>query len=802
MSEIIIGNRKRELWRLGLVLAVLMLAALVVAAPRPAHSADPVLPISKVQPGMVGYAKTVTTGTVVTTFTVEVVSVLMNENYPGGDLILFRASGPVIDRTRGIVSGMSGSPIYLVDPDDLQEKVAGAISYGAEFADATLALATPIEEMQGILALGKVNPALPNQEPARFVPRDGKAVNLGGGRVLSAAVPKESAAGSLPAGTALLKRISPVVTISGISPASRGYGRIQEAIQKRGFPVTPSPGSSAVYPDASGATMEPGASLGVALVTGDTTIAGIGTVTYVDNNKVLGFGHPLLWMAKTDYPMTTGYVHSVWPGDFGGAGFKLASAGETTGTILQDRAKGVAGELGRVPLETTVTASVENVTEATSATRRYGLSKGVQSAAPEFGAVLAQGVILGANDGIFENPKGTADVTLTVTGSTATGKSFSLELGDKIFDPGWVGYAATDKMFWALLSLLDNGLADVDIDEISYSASFEATRKTARIVNASLGGRSIRASSTATVTVDFIPYNSETTETVETTIAIPAGFPSTGELRVSGGMDGDGGFEPDYPMMTSGFSSSATIDGIIDGLESEPRGNEIVISLQGYGPVAPIQKRVATGWVQSGWLSKEVPLLTMSASSAVNYGSAAAFSGYLYGDFSGTPPTVELWARPYGSTEATMVKQVRTQIPWWMEGEGAYYSTSWVPTSTGVFWTRFAGDEDHTDVVSSSRTVSVRGKLTLRANRSSLRLGSRIYFTGTLRPAHVSSRVYVQYLRSGRWYNLTSGLTNSSSNLSASWVPRARGRYYFRTYWAGDGSHAAGASNVISVAIY
>ena len=42
----------------------------------------------------------------------------------GGDLILVKVSGDLIDKTEGIAQGMSGSPVYI------NGKLLGAIAYG------------------------------------------------------------------------------------------------------------------------------------------------------------------------------------------------------------------------------------------------------------------------------------------------------------------------------------------------------------------------------------------------------------------------------------------------------------------------------------------------------------------------------------------------------------------------------------------------------------------------------------------------------------------------------------------------
>src|SRR5207244_3500392 len=88
--------------------------------------------------------KSVILGTAISEFQVTILGVLRNAG-PAGDLVLFRASGPAIQASGGLASGMSGSPIYLGG------KLAGAFSYSFQFADPMVGLFTPIEDMLQVM---------------------------------------------------------------------------------------------------------------------------------------------------------------------------------------------------------------------------------------------------------------------------------------------------------------------------------------------------------------------------------------------------------------------------------------------------------------------------------------------------------------------------------------------------------------------------------------------------------------------------------------------------------------------------
>src|SRR2546425_10397414 len=109
------------------------------------------MPLAEIKPGMRGIGRTVIQGQKIEEFEFEVIGVLSGGGgiIPVRHLILFRAFGPLTDRTGGTAAGMSGSPLYI------NGKLIGALSAGYLFQPGKreLALATPIEEMLAVLDL-------------------------------------------------------------------------------------------------------------------------------------------------------------------------------------------------------------------------------------------------------------------------------------------------------------------------------------------------------------------------------------------------------------------------------------------------------------------------------------------------------------------------------------------------------------------------------------------------------------------------------------------------------------------------
>ena len=125
-------------WLACLVFLCLWSASATAAAPPPTMAPD------QLRAGMKGYGLTVVKGTKIDRFDVEIIGVLPNA-LPKQDMILIRCSGLEFNRY-GIVAGMSGSPIFVVD-DKGQDRLVGALSYGFQFNKDPVAGVTPIGNM-------------------------------------------------------------------------------------------------------------------------------------------------------------------------------------------------------------------------------------------------------------------------------------------------------------------------------------------------------------------------------------------------------------------------------------------------------------------------------------------------------------------------------------------------------------------------------------------------------------------------------------------------------------------------------
>ena len=104
-------------------------------------AATKILPLDQIRSGMVGTGYTVFKGNQLDEFKVHILGILQNVIGPKRNLILARLEGEPLSET-GIISGMSGSPVYIED------QLIGAVSYSlGTFSKEPIAGITPIGEM-------------------------------------------------------------------------------------------------------------------------------------------------------------------------------------------------------------------------------------------------------------------------------------------------------------------------------------------------------------------------------------------------------------------------------------------------------------------------------------------------------------------------------------------------------------------------------------------------------------------------------------------------------------------------------
>lgn len=291
-----------------------------------------ILPVDQIKAGMKGKGRSVFLGDTIEEFDVEVLGVMRNIQ-PKKDLIVVRISGPSIEDA-GVIQGMSGSPVYI------EGKLIGALSYSlGAFVKEPLALVTPINEMK----------AIPDKEPTKstFTPQIPIKKHLPLSELFAIYESYFYKDPTIISGDRTFAPISIPLVFSGFSP--RVFDRAKDFFSRLGFaPMSVSmSGRTQEEIEIPDLTLRGGDSVGAQLVTGDLNVSGVGTVTYVEGNKVLAWGHPWFNLGTVEYMMTKTDVMTIVPKL--DVSHKLTGIEIPVGKFSQDRMPGLYGELGQVP---------------------------------------------------------------------------------------------------------------------------------------------------------------------------------------------------------------------------------------------------------------------------------------------------------------------------------------------------------------------------------------------------------------------------------------------------------------------
>jgi hypothetical protein len=358
--------------RIAAALAALLVVQFGAQLALTVPAATPLMPIEEIRPGMIGVGRTVLQGTELKDFKVVILGVLRNVQGPRRDLILARLDDPSVIES-GVAQGMSGSPVFI------NGRLIGALSYSiGAFPKVPIAGITPIAEMKDATA----QPRRAGTRQARLeLPITPEGLTA----ALAASVARVAPFASRPADVQvigssdltaaqmgpMLRPIATPLLLGGFEPAA--VDLVSRAFHDAGFtPIAVGRGSRAQTPAMSGALRE-GDAVGVALASGDMDMGATGTITHIDGDRVYAFGHPLYNLGPAEFPLTRAYVHTILPSLM--TSFKIASMGETIGTMHQDRATAIAGTLGKgpalVPMKVTLQRSADGGAQEAPRTFTY-----------------------------------------------------------------------------------------------------------------------------------------------------------------------------------------------------------------------------------------------------------------------------------------------------------------------------------------------------------------------------------------------------------------------------------------------
>ncbi len=481
-------------------------------------------PLEQVTPGLKGYAITAGAGNKLEKFPVEVIG-LQYDYGLGFPLVLVKASGEFIEATGGVAAGMSGSPVYLPSSDG--DALLGAISRVFPESDHTLALVTPIEEMRGVRTLSYT----PFGED--FFATLGESV---------------------PVSTPLL--------MSGVS--ERASTQLEPLFRNSGFAPFPVATSGGMRPDESSYKLEPGSAISVQLARGDVTIAGVGTVTEVDGNNILAFGHQLLGQGDVSFAFAPAFVSYIVPSSV--VPFKLADNGQTLlGTIKQDRPAAIAGTLGSTPSFLPVTLTL--VSDELTLVKRFEVVNDERYYAPVLAAATLQ---------LFDE---TRQYTSAGTSELAWEIRFkdgqTLNVLEQVSDPSDISIATAGLAASPLDILATNIYQTSEIASVAINLNYSDAQNIAEIVEVKAQSETLKPGEPLIAYVRLQPYRGE--PIVKTfSLTLPEESKGTFDVTFRGGLEGpsgdEGPDEKDDPILSFGE--------LLAALEANVQSKDMVIETE------------------------------------------------------------------------------------------------------------------------------------------------------------------------------------------------------------------------------
>ena len=453
---------------------------MIFIAPLKASAMPEILPFEQLKSGMVGKAYTVVDGSgKIENFDVKIIG-LTDEGKGSKRMIMAQTSGEVIKRTGGILQGMSGSPVYI------NGKLIGALASTLKEMDPYTVFITPIENMLELWTLPD-----PKAQVNYF--KTAKVEEENNSDETNELDNKDSSTGEVVEDTPQAEEVN-ALYINGFNAS--GIKFLQRELGLKNLQGSSTTIERGVKLDA---TLEPGSALGVAIIYGDFSLGATGTVTAVDDKRLLAFGHSFTHLGNVNYFMTDASVIGSVSGT-NGNGIKLAGIGNIIGRVNQDRDSGVAGILGTFPAVVPITVKIHDNAldkeETYNATIAYN-----ENLIPKLGAAVAYTALNKMADTTAES---TVEVDFNIkTNVVADGE---LKRKNMFYNASDVGQVAILELMQALNLVCSNTKEESNIFGVDVNISFDTERRTASIVSVTPDKKRVKPGETINLIVELQPY--------------------------------------------------------------------------------------------------------------------------------------------------------------------------------------------------------------------------------------------------------------------------------------------------------
>lgn len=495
---------------------------------------------------------------------VEVLGVLHNVNGPKGDMILVRLHGAKVEYT-GVVAGMSGSPVYI------DGKLAGALAFRiGEFSKEPIAGVTPIADMLEINALDK--------SPADEISAVKTGVANAAGKTSGPGEPTALPGSSASATQGFASVMKPIETPLVFNGFSEDAVR-QFAPQFASAGIIPVMGAGSVGNEKQPEPLERGSAVSAILVRGDMDIAATCTVTYIDPQRLLACGHPLLQFGAVDLPMNKAQVLATLPSPMNA--FKIVNTTEEAGTFVQDRHTGIMGVFNKQPDMIPVTLNIHGG-GAGDKTFHYEVLNN-----PKLSPVAIMATVFNALHGVNEYGE---EITYRLNGSIDV-KGFPQVALKNMFVPTESGQpaamAAATSLGERFGKIYDNPYNAPAVKSVKLDFDLVRERRVARLESARTDVTEVRPGDEIMVETVLAPYRGERVVR-QIPIRIPTSA-SKGNLRI---LVSDGETLDKVSRTNPAFGRRLDLASTIALLNKEHANNSLYVSLLEADPEARVADKV------------------------------------------------------------------------------------------------------------------------------------------------------------------------------------------------------------------
>ena len=559
----------------------LLIVTLLILTPKNVFAMAEIMPLNQVKSGMSGVGYTVIDETgIIKPFNVDIVGIFNNMSVSALPLIMARASGDFIDESGGVIHGMSGSPIYV------DGKLIGALAIGYPNVSPYTFFITPIEYMTKLWDLPDTkntelifNPKkksdskkVDSDKSAGEKSDDNKSADdkSADEKVVDKAFdePSENADVDKSVDNAGDNEKS-AIFFSGFD--NNGLNFLKNELQPFGlnnFYAAPSDNSDKIsYVK----TLQPGSAFGAAFVCGDFMLGATGTVTAVDDNKIIGFGHPFTHIGNVNFFMTDSSVLGPIKG-LTGSGVRVANIGKIIGRINQDREAGVSGIVGKIPFSVPITVTVKNIQLDTIDTYKAVIAYN-ENLMPQLGTAITYAALSKTGDSLAQS---TVAIDFSIKTNALESGTFARQ--NMFYNDADVGQVAILELSQALGLICSNTTEESGIFHIEVNMALDRQRKTASLISAVPDKKIVNPGETVNFTVTIQPYRKP-----QETLIVPYTIPLvTKEGNLTLDIHG-GALVPTVQTLPAGVVVPSTeppdkvFDKNIQQLLNAGRSNQIVI---------------------------------------------------------------------------------------------------------------------------------------------------------------------------------------------------------------------------------